>query len=70
MPKKEEKKPGIEETLVNIETLIAKLEEPQTTLEEAFGLYEEGIKLVRYANESIAHVERQMEILSGDADDE
>ncbi len=70
MPKKEEKKQGIEETLVNIEDLIAKLEEPDTTLEEAFELYEKGIKLVRQANDSIAHVERQMEILSGDADDE
>ena len=32
MPKKEEKKPGIEENLINIENVIAKLEEPQTTL--------------------------------------
>jgi len=54
----------------NIENVIAKLEEPQTTLEEAFVLYEEGIKLVKQASERIAHVERQMEILSGDTKDE
>ena len=70
MPKKAEKKPGIEENLVNIENVIAKLEEPQTTLEEAFVLYEEGIKLVKQASEGIAHVERRMEILSGDTKDE
>ena len=70
MPKKVEKKPGIEATLANIENVIAKLEEPQTTLEEAFVLYEEGIKLVKQASERIAHVERQMEILSGDTKDE
>ena len=70
MPKKEEKKLGIEENLVNIENVIAKLEGPQTTLEEAFVLYEEGIKLVKQASEGIAHVERQMEILSGDTKDE
>lgn len=69
MPKKLEKKPGIEENLASIESVIAKLEEPNTTLEEAFVLYEEGIKLVKQASEGIAHVERQMEILSG-ADDE
>lgn len=68
MPKKQEKKPGIEENL-SIESVIAKLEEPNTTLEEAFVLYEEGIKLVKQASEGIAHVERQIEILSG-ADDE
>jgi len=65
-----EKKPSIEENLANIESVIARLEEPQTTLEEAFILYEEGIKLVKQASESIFHVERQMEILSGDIDDE
>ena len=70
MPKKEEKKLGIEENLINIENVIAKLAEPQTTLEEAFVLYEEGIKLVKQASEGIAHVERQMEILSGDTKDE
>ena len=69
MPKKQGKKPGIEENLASIESVIAKLEEPSTTLEEAFVLYEEGIKLVKQASEGIAHVERQMEILSG-ADDE
>ena len=63
MPKKQEKKAGIEENLANIESVIARLEEPQTT-------HEEGIKLVKQASESISHVERQMEILSGDVDDE
>ena len=56
--------------MASIESVIARLEEPQTTLEEAFVLYEEGIKLVKQASESISHVERQMEILSGDVDDE
>ena len=56
--------------MASIESVIARLEEPQTTLEEAFVLYEEGIKLVKQASESIYHVERQMEILSGDVDDE
>ena len=65
-----EKKPSIEENLANIESVIARLEEPQTTLGDAFILYEEGIKLVKQASESISHVERQMEILSGDIDDE
>lgn len=78
MPKRQEKKsekpgsekPGIEESLIKIENLIEKLEEPQITLEEAFELYEEGIKLVKQAGEGIAHVEKRMEILSEDADDE
>lgn len=56
--------------MASIESVITRLEEPQTTLEEAFVLYEEGIKLVKQASESISHVERQMEILSGDVDDE
>ena len=34
--KSSEKKPSIEENLANIESVIARLEEPQTTLEEAF----------------------------------
>jgi exonuclease VII small subunit len=61
-----DKKIGIEEKLADIESLISKLEEPETTLEEAFVLYEQGIKLVKQAGEGISHVEKQMEILSGE----
>lgn len=64
-----DKKSGIEENLINIENLIAKLEEPETTLEEAFALYEQGIKLVKEASDGISHVEKQMEILSGEGDE-
>ena len=37
-----------------------RLEDKDVTLEESFGLYQEGMGLLKLCNENIDHVEKQM----------
>lgn len=59
-----EQKPGIEETFEALESMIKKLEDSGSTLEESFAYYEEGMKLVKSLNTQIDKVEKQIQILS------
>ena len=42
------------------EALLEKLQDKDVTLEESFGLYQEGMGLLKLCNENIDHVEKQM----------
>lgn len=59
-----EQKPGIEETFEALEVMIKKLEDGESTLEESFTYYEEGMRLVKSLNTQIDKVEKQIQILS------
>ena len=50
----------LEEAFDRIEALLEKLQDKDVTLEEAFGLYQEGMGLLKLCNENIDHVEKQM----------
>lgn len=50
----------LEEAFDRIEALLEKLQDKDVTLEESFGLYQEGMGLLRLCNENIDHVEKQM----------
>ena len=50
----------LEEAFDRIEALLEKLQDKDVTLEESFGLYQEGIGLLKLCNENIDHVEKQM----------
>ena len=50
----------LEEALDRIEALLEKLQDKDVTLEESFGLYQEGMGLLKLCNENIDHVEKQM----------
>lgn len=54
----------IEESFEKLEEILAKMEDEETGLEESFRLYEEGLKLVKNAADSIDKVEKQIMILS------
>lgn len=55
----------IEQTFEALDGIMEKLEASETSLEEAFSCYEEGMKLVRACGEKIDKVEKQMIILQG-----
>ncbi len=57
---------SIEELFSEIEDVLKKLESPDTPLEESFGQYETGMKLVRACSEKIDKVEKQMIVLQGE----
>ena len=50
----------LEEEFDQIEALLEKLQDKDVTLEESFGLYQEGMGLLKLCNENIDHVEKQM----------
>ena len=56
----------IEESFEKLDEILAKMELDETGLEESFRFYEEGLKLVRHAGDSIEKVETQIRILSGE----
>ncbi|QHQ62769.1 exodeoxyribonuclease VII small subunit [Anaerocolumna sedimenticola] len=59
--KKEEK--SLEASFQEINEIISKLEQEDITLEDSFSLYQEGIKLLKYCNDSIDKVEKKLIIL-------
>ena len=50
----------LEEAFDRIEALLEKLQDKDVTLEESFGLYQEGMGLLKLCNENIDHVKKQM----------
>lgn len=67
----EEKQLSLEEAFRQLETVVDKLEQPETTLEESFLAYKEGVSLVKLCNGMIDKVEKEVRILSeGGTDDE
>ena len=50
----------LEEAFDRIEALLEKLQDKDVTLEESFGLYQEGMGLLKLCNENIDQVEKQM----------
>lgn len=62
----EEKKLSVEEAFTRLEELAGLLEEPQTTLEDSFLLYKEGMELLKYCSQKLDLVEKKMLQLNED----
>lgn len=54
----------LEETLENLEEIIIKMDNDDISLEEAFKLYNQGIKLCKACNDKISKVEKQLEVIN------
>jgi exodeoxyribonuclease VII small subunit len=50
----------LEQAFDRIEELLEKLNDRDVSLEESFGLYQEGMKLLKQCSEKIDCVEKQM----------
>jgi len=62
-------KPGFEQSLDTLETIVHQLEDGELGLAESLARYEEGVKLLRQCYELLEKAERRIELLSGvDAD--
>lgn len=55
---------SLEEAFARIEETIGHLEEEETTLEESFQAYQQGMKLLQYCNEKIDKVEKQVLLIN------
>ena len=58
----------IEENLARLDEIISKLDNKDTSLEDAFKEYESGIKLVKECNDAIDKVEKEAITLNGGED--
>ena len=59
-----EKEMKLEEAFAKLNQIVEALEKPEVSLEDSFGLYQEGMKLLKTCNDSIDKVEKQLIILS------
>lgn len=62
----EKKELTIEESLTKLDQIAAQMESPEVTLEDSFGLYEQGMKLIKSATKRIEDVQRKVEKLEDD----
>lgn len=60
----EENQLSLEEAFAKLEMVVEKLEQPETSLEESFMAYKEGISLVNMCNGMIDRVEKEVKVLS------
>jgi exodeoxyribonuclease VII small subunit len=58
-------RPTFEQTLGRLEQIVHELEEGKIGLDEALARYEEGVGLLRTANDLLAQAERRISLLSG-----
>jgi len=56
----------IEETMEELESVIEKMEDRESTLEDSFACFEKGMKLVKECSRRIDKVEKQIMVLSGE----
>ena len=57
---------GIEEAFAMLDRILARMDEEGVTLEESFKCYEQGMKLIKYCNETIDTVEKKVRVLSAE----
>ncbi|MGN6715461.1 Exodeoxyribonuclease VII small subunit [Anaerocolumna jejuensis DSM 15929] len=58
-----EKENNLEQSFLELNEIIKKLESEDVSLEDSFSLYQEGVKLLKSCNDSIDRVEKQLIVL-------
>ena len=64
--KSEEKDMTIEQAFAAVDEKIKSLESGDTTLEDSFNLFKEGLDLLKYCNDSIDKVEKKVQKIMDD----
>jgi exodeoxyribonuclease VII small subunit len=59
-------KKKFEDTLVELEKIVQRLEDPDIPLDEAVTLFEDGIKLSRFCFQKLDEVEKRVDMLVKD----
>lgn len=61
---------SLETAFEELDALVAKMEDKDIPLEEAFRLYQEGLKLLQYCNGAIDKVEKKIIEIHGEEESE
>lgn len=59
---------GIEDAFTKLQEILSRMDEDGVTLEESFTCYEQGMKLIRYCNQTIDTVEKKVQQLSAEGE--
>lgn len=54
----------LESSFEDLDTILSKLEDNTTNLDDSFRLYQQGIKLLKTCNDSIDKIEKKIVILN------
>lgn len=60
----EENQLSLEEAFEKLEEVVERLEQPETSLEDSFAAYKEGVALVNFCNGMIDKVEKEVKVLA------
>lgn len=69
MAKKQDKEPSFEETLKQLEVIVAQLEGGDLPLDEALNEFEKGVKLARSGQKQLQQAEQRIQILLAENSD-
>ena len=61
---------SLEQSMQELSDIVAKMERGGMPLEETFGLYKEGMALLKQCRSAIDGVEKELQILEEDGDDD
>lgn len=60
--------PSLEETFLQIEEIIEKMENQEVSLDESFALYQQGVFKLKTCNTLLDEVEKKMQILNAEGE--
>ena len=63
-------KNNIEENFKELDELLEKMQDEDVSLDVSFEMYKKGIEIVKDSNEQIDKIEKQIEVLEEESDDE
>jgi exodeoxyribonuclease VII small subunit len=66
MAGREQKDKKFEQALVELESVVEKLESGELSLDESLATFEQGIRLVKFCNQKLSEVEKKIELLVKD----
>ena len=66
MSKENEKALTLEERFAHLEQIVARMEDADVSLDEAFELYKKGLDEVKRANDMVQGMEKAMLVLNSD----
>ena len=61
---------SVDQAIAELETQVAKMEAGGQTLEELTAIFERGMMLSKYCREQLAKLERKIQLLTSDNDEE
>ena len=68
MDEKKQTEPSLEEVFQELDEIIVKMEQGDLPLDEAFAMYESGLKKLKTCNEKLDMIEKKMMALSNDGE--